>query len=209
MKLEKLLKIADSGYPDTGMIKQASEIGEACGDTLAVFVVRELRDTFEPKSINALQLQRARRVVRTAINDLTCVHTAIDEAMQKARDRKPKKPAEQAPIDWAALHAKLKSGEAQLLDDILTRAKEDYSTLDSLSLSMDLLLYHTTIQPLDLDKLLNAPLADFGHDIAGIRNGLDRTTGTMRPEERCFIPRCAAKKGEKIGVDSTSATMKQ
>ena len=41
---------------------------------------------------------------------------------------------------------------------------------------------------LDLQKLLDAPDGDFGHDVFGIRRHINRQTGEL---ENCFLPRCA------------------
>lgn len=53
---------------------------------------------------------------------------------------------------------------------------------------MDLAATHKNGCPLDLEKLLAAPLVDFGHDLLGIRRHLDRATGRL---EGLFAPRCA------------------
>lgn len=54
--------------------------------------------------------------------------------------------------------------------------------------TMDLDACHSNGCPLDLEGLLHAPASDFGHDIAGIRRHIDRTTGKLQD---CFLPRCA------------------
>lgn len=41
---------------------------------------------------------------------------------------------------------------------------------------------------LDLQKLLDAPDGDFGHDVFGIRRHINRQTGELGD---CFLPRCA------------------
>jgi hypothetical protein len=40
------------------------------GDTLAEFIVREIRDTFDPNATRSQQLEEARRVLLNAIDDL-------------------------------------------------------------------------------------------------------------------------------------------
>jgi hypothetical protein len=42
--------------------------------------------------------------------------------------------------------------------------------------------------PLDFEKLFGFPDFDFAHDIYGIMNRVDRTTGKLTD---CFLPRCA------------------
>jgi len=70
LSLVELLNVANDGYlaeyfdPDTG----ASRAG--LDDTLAEFIVREIRDTFDPTAIRSEQLEEARRVLMNAIDDL-------------------------------------------------------------------------------------------------------------------------------------------
>ena len=74
LSLVELLNIANETYedgylaeyfdPDTG----ASRAGS--GDTLAEFIVREIRDTFDPAATRSQQLEEARRVLMNAIDDL-------------------------------------------------------------------------------------------------------------------------------------------
>ena len=75
--LVKLLNLAneayDDGYlaeyfdPDTGTPRAGS------GDTLAEFIVREIRDTFDPNATRSEQLEEARRVLLNAVDDLESV----------------------------------------------------------------------------------------------------------------------------------------
>ena len=74
LSLVELLKIAneayDNGYlaeyfdPDTGAPRAGS------GDTLAQFIVREIRDTFDSNATRSAQFEEARRVLMNAIDDL-------------------------------------------------------------------------------------------------------------------------------------------
>lgn len=74
LTLVELLNIAneayDDGYlaeyfdPDTGAARAGS------GDTLAEFIVREIRDTFDSVATRGAQLEEARRVLLNAIDDL-------------------------------------------------------------------------------------------------------------------------------------------
>lgn len=54
---------------------------------------------------------------------------------------------------------------------------------------MDMIACHLNGCKLDLDKLLNAENFTFNHDVAGIRNNLNRETGEL---DNFFVPRCAA-----------------
>jgi hypothetical protein len=77
LSLVELLKIANEAYedgylaeyfdPDTGAARAGS------GDTLAEFIVREIRDTFDPNASRMVQLEEARRVLMNAIDDLESV----------------------------------------------------------------------------------------------------------------------------------------
>ena len=63
------------------------------------------------------------------------------------------------------------------------------SSFDALGITMDLTACHGKT-PLDLQALLDSRDADFGHDIGGIRQHLDRTTGELTD---CFWPRCGGR----------------
>jgi hypothetical protein len=67
------------------------------------------------------------------------------------------------------------------------------SAQDSLAISMDITACHLNGCPLDLERLLNSDAPDFVHDVIGIRNNINRTTGRL---ENCFLPRHAAKEEE-------------
>lgn len=74
LPLVELLKIANEAYedgylaeyfdPETGAARAGS------GDTLAEFMIREIRDTFDPKVTRGAQFEEARRVLLNAIDDL-------------------------------------------------------------------------------------------------------------------------------------------
>ena len=77
LSLVELLKIANEAYedgylaeyfdPDTGAPRAGS------GDTLAEFIVREIRDTFDSNATRSEQLEEARRVLMNALDDLETV----------------------------------------------------------------------------------------------------------------------------------------
>ena len=84
----------------------------------------------------------------------------------------------------------------KLMSDIAKRAKELFDSQgpprDLISWFMDIeavYLYHG----LDLEGLLAAGDGDFGHDIAGIYNHLNRETKQL---EDCFSPRFTARNKE-------------
>ena len=71
--------------------------------------------------------------------------------------------------------------------------KEKIMTRNRIDVEMDIIAAHLNGCPLDLGKLLEVDTFSFAHDIQGIQDHLDRTTGEMKD---CFLPRCAAHKGE-------------
>jgi hypothetical protein len=79
-----------------------------------------------------------------------------------------------------------KPEERVLIDKIVKRA--NYYGEKGLSLAMDLEAVHSNGTPLDFEKLFGFPDFDFAHDIYGIMNRVDRTTGKLTD---CFLPRCA------------------
>lgn len=54
---------------------------------------------------------------------------------------------------------------------------------------MDITATHLNGCPLQLQKFLDADDFNFAHDLVGIVNHMDRSTGQLI---RCFLPRCAA-----------------
>ena len=62
MELKKLISIVDMAYPD-GLVLRAFESGKPVGDSLAEFIARELKDTFDEKVSSLEQIEEARRVL--------------------------------------------------------------------------------------------------------------------------------------------------
>lgn len=89
MTLAELLARANSHYPDGGLGEHYDpktgepHASESTGDGLALFVVREIADTFDPLADGDAQLEDARRAVHRAENELG----AIDAGMQMERNR--------------------------------------------------------------------------------------------------------------------------
>ena len=89
MKLVDLLNIANRGYPDHSLSEaynpedgaEPDGAEDAVGDTLALFIVRELRDTFDPGADRADQIGEAVRVMRIAKRDLSAVGVALEQAL--------------------------------------------------------------------------------------------------------------------------------
>lgn len=84
--------------------------------------------------------------------------------------------------DFTLIAAIARRAQKDFPDQIQT--DDDYRTV-----LMDLNACHSNGCPLDLQKLLDAPSPDFGHDVFGISRFVDRTTGKMSVK---FSPRCHA-----------------
>lgn len=93
MKLEELILIADKGYPD-GKIKEAfdlikiepflSDIEEKIGDTLALFIAREISETFDPELESNSQLFNAVRVLSIAVYEIQGVQRELLKDYRRA-----------------------------------------------------------------------------------------------------------------------------
>lgn len=90
-------------------------------------------------------------------------------------------------INW-----KITEEDNALVVAIVERALEDSPDeldLDKLDLAMDLTACHLNGCPLRLKELLEADEFNFAHDVFGIRNHIDRTTGKLTG---FFEPKCVA-----------------
>lgn len=81
---------------------------------------------------------------------------------------------------------KTSSSDRDLIYKIVDRVRLMMPNADPVEVSMDIAACHTNGNPLRLADLLEAPDFDFGHDINGIRNHIDRKTGKLRGH---FLPR--------------------
>lgn len=87
MTLVELLKIANKGYPDGALALyfnpetgKVDDLDKVHGDTLALFVVRELASTFERDATDEEQLNTAADAIEDAISNLGGVQQALDDA---------------------------------------------------------------------------------------------------------------------------------
>jgi hypothetical protein len=84
------------------------------------------------------------------------------------------------------------AGDATIIVRIVSRWRKlgaaNAFPVDALSTSMDITAVHLNDTPLDLQKLLDFDDGNLMHDIFGIANCLDRTTGRLGKN---FRPRCA------------------
>lgn len=84
---------------------------------------------------------------------------------------------------------KTNSFDMQLIVAIARRALKDVPNIKPITLMLDLENAHAE-SALDLNRLLAADDSDFNHDVFGIVNHMDRTTGKLDP---IFTPRFAIK----------------
>lgn len=175
MTLEAILEIAATGYPDPDIFRTAAKLNEDVGDTLALFLAREIRDTYDADASNKEQITEALRALCVAERDVKSVIKAFNDKWDSMDA-----------LNWDDVYATTSKEDAKLIDRISLRAFGDFDAYDALSGSMDLRAVHYR-EPLDLQKLLSAPQDTFAHDIFGICNNINRGTGRLM---NCFSPRC-------------------
>ena len=90
-------------------------------------------------------------------------------------------------IKWTNNVAEMKL-ESAIADRVIALAKTMGVKLEKMKLVMDLDACHNNGTPLKLQELLDTDNANFMHDIVGIQNHIDRTTGKLTD---CFLPRFA------------------
>ncbi len=81
MTLAELIQIVDKAYPD-GLVARAHK-DEDVGDTLALFIVRELADTYDPDASDAEQAATASGAMGSAIDELQVVCSALENLPQQ------------------------------------------------------------------------------------------------------------------------------
>lgn len=109
MNLRKLIELADEGYADkpdpkypdykpdplwadVSLLNHVDAEGYeipgqlVCDDTLALFVVRELKDTFDPNATNEEQLKEAIRVIELAAEQLDLASSYLERALAKTQE---------------------------------------------------------------------------------------------------------------------------
>jgi hypothetical protein len=82
MRLATLIKIASDSYPD-GAVMDAHERGDASGDTLALFIAREIAETFEAMAKTTEQLERAIQVIEKAHEEMGAVLSGLRRRLEK------------------------------------------------------------------------------------------------------------------------------
>jgi hypothetical protein len=78
---------------------------------------------------------------------------------------------------------KLNDTDRNRIDEVVDRATTLFAKmdppLDRLCLTMDLMVVHAVIFPLDLEGMVTGDETNFAHDIGGISRYLDRTNGRL------------------------------
>lgn len=87
-------------------------------------------------------------------------------------------------IDWSKINAV----DSELVLKIVERAAILIPDVNRGSLQMDIIATHVSGCRIKLQKLLDAKSFDFYHDVCGIMQHINRTTGKL---QNCFLPRYA------------------
>ena len=95
MKFETLLEIANAKYPDDEIVqhwdpkRQEPVSQDLEGDTLALFIVRELHATFDADATDTAQVETAASVIGQAIIELDHVKVGLMAELLKRRHSPP------------------------------------------------------------------------------------------------------------------------
>lgn len=76
MTLEKIIEIANNAYGD-GLVDMCAADDTQTGDTLALFIARELKETYEPNASDYAQIKAAQHAMTVAISNLLYVEDAF------------------------------------------------------------------------------------------------------------------------------------
>ena len=94
MRLKQIMEIANQAYSDDGAVERAfaAETGSIdellVGDSLAVFIAREIKETYDPDATREKQLDEAYRVMSVAHEQLENVLNALAIASTKRPPRR-------------------------------------------------------------------------------------------------------------------------
>jgi len=94
MTKKQILRIADLAYSEERAVEMSISEGAACGDTLALFIARELSDVYDRKAGTRGQIEEARRAMHAAEIELGRVVGALEDALHAAGDGR-----------WSEFHA--------------------------------------------------------------------------------------------------------
>ena len=92
MQLNELITIASAAYSD-GLIaveywdfkRERPKRNAKGGDTLALFIALEIKDTYDPETSEELQLETAARALSKAQDELRVVCEALEAEVEKRR----------------------------------------------------------------------------------------------------------------------------
>lgn len=95
MKLNELIEIVSAAYPDGLIAVEYWDFKRECprrnpkgGDTLALFIALEIKDTYDSDATNEQQLEMALRAIERARGDLDAVSEALTKELEKRRGGK-------------------------------------------------------------------------------------------------------------------------
>jgi hypothetical protein len=90
MTLNDLIDHANRYFPDSlverywDFVNSKPKTPRAGGDTLALFIVREIADTYDKNDLDCVQLATASRAIESAINELSCVANGLMKLAEKS-----------------------------------------------------------------------------------------------------------------------------
>ena len=97
MKLNELIEIVSAAYPDGLIAVEYWDFKRQCprrnpkgGDTLALFIALEIKDTYDADATDEEQLETAGRAIDRARGDLDAVTVALTGELEKRRRGKRK-----------------------------------------------------------------------------------------------------------------------
>jgi hypothetical protein len=92
VSINELIAIVSKSYPDNcvqDVYRNEYENADILvGDTLAVFIARELHETFDPDASDRDQLETAQRKIETAMHELRGVVLGIADELAKMERNK-------------------------------------------------------------------------------------------------------------------------
>lgn len=102
MTLNDILDIAADGYYDPALLRQSGKFNDNCGDTLALFLAREIRDVYDESLSSEDQIHIVVRAVERARDDVDAVIKALRERLPAPQDDEHKG-------GWDAVKAAIKA----------------------------------------------------------------------------------------------------
>lgn len=92
MKLNELIEIVSAAYPDGLIAVEYWDFKRECprrnpkgGDTLALFIALEIKDTYDPDASDEQQIAEVSRVIARAQGDLAAVDGAMTAELEKRK----------------------------------------------------------------------------------------------------------------------------